>query len=194
MVPESFPFKPERSRLKQKCLGLKAEEDGLEGKRPGLKAEAFRLQAEWFGLKRGSCWFKPGLQRLEGNLRTFEAEERGLKPGKVGLQGEEPLIHGEDFPLKESGPGDPARRFATGRAPECKGSGCASIPARAPAASFEETSAPHRDEAGGFAACSRWLRSKATTPPETRAKTRRIPAGMPAPGAHEATPVEGNRP
>jgi hypothetical protein len=39
-------------------------------------------------------------------------------------------------------------------------------------------------EAGGFPACSRWLRSEATTPPETHAKMKpRIPAGMPAPGA-----------
>ena len=35
-------------------------------------------------------------------------------------------------------------------------------------------------EAGGFPACSRWLRSAATTPPDLRPGTIRTPAGVPA--------------
>ena len=33
-------------------------------------------------------------------------------------------------------------------------------------------------EAGGFPACSRWLRSNATTPPDTRPQMNRTPAGV----------------
>jgi len=51
-----------------------------------------------------------------------------------------------------------------------------------------------RREAGGFPACSRWLRSNATTPPDTHAKTKpRIPAGMPAPDAQPGWHPSGVR-
>ena len=55
-------------------------------------------------------------------------------------------------------------------------------PAWAQVASSKVTTSCIGHEAGGFAACSRWSRSAAMTPPETHAKVRpRIPAGMPAP-------------
>ncbi len=50
--------------------------------------------------------------------------------------------------------------------------------------SSDGTSASICHEAGGFPACRRWLRSKGTTPPGTRAKANPgIPAGMPDRGS-----------
>ena len=79
--------------------------------------------------------------------------------------------------------GSTTPRSTAGCVPECDHGGWATA-AWTGVSSSEVPSAPSRHEARGFEECSRWSRSKATTPPETHAKEKsRIPAGMPAPGA-----------